>query len=311
MKIAVVGTGFANRHLRVLTTEPGIEVVGHVARRPEALHRATQQWGGRGYTNINSLLDNEHVDAVWICVPPGSHGQIEYALLERHIPFFVEKPLSADWRTAEEIGEEVARRNVIAAVGYHLRAMDTIPQVRATLAEKPARMVIGQWHDATPPPVWWRHQETSGGQMVEQATHLIDLARLLLGEGVLKSALAARHERPRYPDANVADVSAALITFPNETIGVFSATCVLAHGASVQLQLMCEGLLITITQASVTYDYGSEKREIKPGTDPILLEDRAFIRAIEGNDRSLLFSSYEDALQTHRLTHDIVEGSAN
>jgi predicted dehydrogenase len=307
MKIAMIGAGFANQHLQVLVKEPGVEIVGHVARRPESAQAAAHKWGGRAYVDVDSLLESEQVDAAWVCVPPGAHGEIEYALLERNIPFFVEKPLSADRRTAEEIGEVIARKHAIVGVGYHMRAMDTLPEVRVALAEKPARMAVGQWHTTTPPPLWWRHQATSGGQMVEQATHLVDLARLLLGEGVLKGALAARHERPRYPDADVADTSAALVEFPGATVGVFSATCVLAHSASVHLQLMCEGLLITITQQSVTYDTGAVKREVKIASDPVLIEDRAFLRAVESGDPALLLSSYDDALKTHRLTHAILE----
>jgi hypothetical protein len=41
--------------------------------------------------------------------------------------------------------------------------------------------------------------------------------------------------------------------------------------------------------------------------DPFLNEDRAFMQAIKHNDPGLLFSSYEDALKTHELCHNILE----
>jgi hypothetical protein len=78
----------------------------------------------------------------------------------------------------------------------------------------------------------------------------------------------------------------------------------------VHLQLMCEGLLITITQQSVTFDTGAVKREVKIASDPVLIEDRAFLRAVESGDPALLLSSYDDALKTHQLTHAILEAGA-
>ena len=310
MKIAMIGAGgMAPRHLNILTSEPGIEVVGHVSPFPEELAAAVRRWGGRGYASCKDLLQHEEVNAAWITVPPGSHGEIEMSLIERGIPFFVEKPLSADRRTGEEIAATVASKGIIAGVGYHWRAMDTIPEVKRTLAGKPAHMVCAAWHDATPPPVWWRHQATSGGQMVEQATHLFDIARFLVGEACVTAAAAGRHERPKYPDADVDDVSAALLRFNGGAIGVFTATCLLGGNAAVYVQLMCEGLLITVTQGGVTYDTGRERREVRVGSDPGVAEDRAFLEAVRRNDPTLLFSSYADALLSHRLTHDVLEAS--
>jgi predicted dehydrogenase len=310
MKVAIIGAGWAaRRHLGVLTAEPDIEIVGYVSPHGTPLQAGGMRWDGPCYPEIHALLEHEKVDAAWVCVPPGDHGTIEYALLDRQIPFFVEKPLSADRRTGEEIMEAIARKNVIAGVAYHWRAMDTLPAVRQKLAENPARMVQGFWHDSTPPPMWWRHQRTSGGQMVEQATHVIDLSRALLGNATVRSAAAARHPRPAYPTADVADVSAALLDFADDTVGVFSATCLLGGSASVHVQLICEGLLITITQAGVVYDYGKEKHEFKVRSDPFVVEDRAFIQAVRQNDAAPLYSSYDDAVQTHRLCHDILEAS--
>lgn len=308
MKIAFVGAGWvANRHLGSLESEPGLEIVGHVSPLEKERAAAAKRWGGRGYRTVHDLLAHEAVDAVWVTVPPGEHGGIEKKLIENGIPIFIEKPLSADRETGEEIGALIQHKGLIAAVGYHWRAMDTLPEVVSFLAENPARIVLGAWHDSTPPPEWWRHQDTSGGQIVEQATHLFDLARYLVGEAEVVDAIAAVNPRPAYPDADVADVSAALMNFYPGIPGVFSAACVLGNQAEVYVKLICEGALVTITQTAVTFETGKEKREIRMGNDPFLNEDRIFLQAIQKNDPSLLLSSYADALKTHALCHDILE----
>jgi myo-inositol 2-dehydrogenase / D-chiro-inositol 1-dehydrogenase len=310
MKIAFVGTGsIAQRHLAVLTTLPDIEVVGHTSTTPAHVEAAAARWGGRGYADVDALLANESVDAVWVTVPPAEHGSIEYRLLEKGIPFLVEKPLSADRQTAEDIARAVQQHDGIVAVGYNWRALDTLPAVREHLAHNPARMVQGAWHSSTPATAWWTKQDASGGQMVEQATHLIDLARSLVGEAEVAGGLATRHDRSAYPDADIDSVSAALLKFTAGPVGVFSATCLLAGSTDVRLQLICEGLSITITLAQVTYDYGHERHEFKTRVSSYLNQNRAFIEAVRQQDPSLVYCTYADALKTHRLCQDIVEHS--
>ncbi len=311
MRIATIGTGsIARRHLGVLSSEPEIEIVGHVTSRSDGGAQAAQRWGGRAYTDYREMLDRESPDAVWICVPPGAHGHIERELIARGTHFFVEKPLSADRQTAEEVARALHGSGVIAGVGYHWRAMDTIPEVQSMLVAAPPRMALGAWHDAMPPPEWWRHESTSGGQMVEQATHLIDLARYLAGEAAVVSAAAAHHEWQEYPDADVAGVSAALLRHQDGAVGVFTATCMLAGRAAAHLQLVCEGSLITITQERAVYE-GKERREVRCGNDPFLAEDRAFLEAVRASDPSLLTCDYDDALRTHRLCCDVRDAAAH
>lgn len=308
MKIAFVGAGWvASRHLDKLVEEKDIEIVGHVSPVMEELETATKRWSGRGYATVQDLLSHEQVEAAWITVPPAEHGEIELTFIEKNIPIFVEKPLSADRATGEEIARKIREKGVIAAVGYHWRAMDTIPEVKKYLATNPARMVLAAWHDSTPPPTWWHFQKTSGGQIVEQATHLFDLARYLIGEATVVDATAHINERPAYPGSDVADVSAALISFNDGTPGVFSATCVLSGAVDIYVKIVCEGTMITITQTDVTFESSHIKNVIRMVDDPFLIEDKAFIKAIKNNDPVLLFSSYEDALKTHSLCHDVLE----
>ena len=308
MKVAVIGAGnIGGKHIGILAEEPGVEIVGIVSPSPERGAAAARQWNVRAYASHDELLAREQPDAVWVCVPPWAHGPVEAALIERRIPFFVEKPLSADRDTAERIAQSLDGKGLVTAVGYHWRAMDTMAEVRYTLAANPARMVLGAWHDATPPPEWWRHRATSGGQVVEQATHLFDAARYLVGEASVVASTATRYGQAAYPDSDVADLSAALLRFANGATGVFTATCLLGGLAAQYVQIVCERLLISITRKGVTYDTGDSLREVPLGNDPFVAEDRAFLEAVRRGDTAPVPCTYADALLTHRLCFDVAE----
>ncbi len=310
MKIAMIGTGgIAARHLEVLSVEPGVEIVAHVSPTPGHAAAAASRWGGRADGEVGLMLEHMAADAAWVCIPPAAHGLAEEMLIDRGIPFLVEKPLSVDRATPEKIARAVKERGLIVAAGYPGRAMDTLEAVRARLAAEPARMIAGRWYGPTPGPAWWRHRATGGGQMLEQVTHLFDLARFLAGDATVLAAHAGRHPRPAFPDADVADVSAALLRFESGAAGVFSASCLLRASAVIELQLICEGVLITVTRQGVAYDTGLERTEIRSLNDPFVAEDRAFLRAVRENNPGLLFCDYLDALRTHTLCMDVAEAA--
>lgn len=162
-------------------------------------------------------------------------------------------------------------------------------------------MVNGAWLDAPTPSAWWYRAALGGGQMLEQATHLIDLARLLVGEADVAASVAVGLAPGGPPDTDVPAASTALLRFAGGVLGVFNATCALAVRASVTLQIVCEGLVITIAPNEAVYEDAAGRRSVPCGNDPYVAEDRAFLAALEKNDLSLLFSPYADALRTHRL----------
>jgi hypothetical protein len=52
---------------------------------------------------------------------------------------------------------------------------------------------------------------------------------------------------------------------------------------------------------------GATTRFVQTGNDPIRDEDRAFLDAVRTGDPGRLFSRYDDALRSHRLTIAIRE----
>jgi len=305
VKIGIVGTGgVARRHLAVLTRISDTVLVGHVSQAPGRADAQAAEWGGGAFTDVEELLAHARPDAVWVCVTPDRHGPLEGSLIAHGVPFFVEKPLAVDVLTAETIAARIESTGLITGVGYKFRALDTLPHLRELLQQTPPRMVLGAWHAALPSPPWWRSAARSGGQLVEQATHLVDLARCLVGEGEVVSAIFGRWPRTDVSDSDVPDVSAALLRFitPDGSVpGLFSATCLLEGSQAIHLQLVCEGRVLTLSERSLIIETGRDRSELANEADPFKVEDRAFLAAVRQQDPRLVLSSYADALKTQRL----------
>lgn len=310
MRVALIGAGgIAAVHLGNLLAIDGVEVVGVAARSVERARPLAERAGARAYAAVDELCDRERPEAAFVCVLPAAHGAIERALIARRIPFLVEKPLSIDWDTAAAIGRQVAESGLITSVGYHWRYHSTIDRVRAALAGRRPALVQGYYLTRTPAPAWWSRQRESGGQLVEQLTHIIDLARYLVGEAETVSAATARVERASHPSQDVEQVTSLLVQFHGGAVGTFGSTCLLNATHRVGLHIFAEGLAVEIGLHGVTIDDGSEKIELRVDGEAMAREARAFVTAVEQRDPDGIRSSYADALRTHRLTTRAVESA--
>jgi myo-inositol 2-dehydrogenase/D-chiro-inositol 1-dehydrogenase len=193
VRIGMVGAGaVAARHLRTLLAMDGVEVAGVADPALERAKELAAEAGAAAYPNHMELLEAERLDAVYICVPPFAHGAPELAVIEAGLPMFVEKPVAIDQKTAATIAAALAGRPLLTCTGYHWRWLDIFDRAVGMLADRPARLVQCAWLDKVPPPLWWPRRDGSGGQVVEQTTHVLDAARALAGEVVEVHAFAAR-----------------------------------------------------------------------------------------------------------------------
>jgi predicted dehydrogenase len=136
--------------------------------------------------------------------------------------------------------------------------------------------------------------------MVEQTTHLFDLARLLVGEVTHLYAATARGERAAVPQANIADVSTATLHFASGALGTMASTCILNWPHRIGLHLFSEGMAMELTEFEMMVDVGQGRPIQKAQGDPFVREDRDFIDAVQGK-RDQIRVPYTEALQTHRL----------
>jgi len=299
--IGFVGAGaVATRHAATLAGFDDVRVVGVADPDVHAARRLADRAGAAAYASHEELLATERPDAVYVCVPPFAHGPAELAVVDAGLPLFVEKPLAVDLDTAAAIADAVRAKGLVTCVGYHWRWLDVVERAAAILAERPARLVAAYWLDKVPPPPWWRRRDRSGGQLVEQATHVLDLARVLVGEVTHLHAVGARTPRAAFPDADVDDVAAASLRFSTGAVGTVAATCLLGRLHRAGLHVYAEGLALEVSETELVVDRDGDRRVIPAAGDARGLPDRDFVDAVKGGpDR--VRAPYAEALRTHRL----------
>jgi predicted dehydrogenase len=184
-----------------------------------------------------------------------------------------------------------------------------VERARELLAGRPVRLVTGVWLDKVPPVAWWPRTEKSGGPVVEQAAHVLDLARHLAGE-VVEVCAYGNGTPPDVPDADVDGATAATLRFASGAVGTLAATCVLGWKERAGLEVYADGLAVRITETQMAVRDGD--REYAMDTDPDAARvavDRAFIDAVRGTGDDVRVP-YAEALGTHALALAVAESAA-
>lgn len=313
MNIGMIGTGgFSKKHADIFTAMEDVKLQAVCGTsREKAAAFAAHYGGGSAYDQVADMLDQEKLDAVYICVPPFAHGDTEQQLIERGIPFFVEKPLAVHLNVPNDILHSLRKNNVITSVGYHFRYRDTVAFLKKELENHTVGMVTGGWMGSMPLVPWWRNRDTSGGQFVEQTTHLIDLVRFTLGEVDEVFAMEAnRVMAGQHENVTVADVGAAVLKMKSGVIVQLSNTCLLPEGVSeVGIRYFHSGGMIHVDMNSLTICGPSEERKETEAANPYVRENEAFLHAVRTGDTSRILSSYEDAWRTQEITDAIMKSA--
>jgi len=306
LRVGLVGAGGVGaRHARTLA---GFDDVDLAAICDPVTASAEALAGALGTRTVGDLPDllSLGLDAVWLCVPPFAHGELELSLVRAGMPFFVEKPLAAGPDVAEDVAAAVAAAGLPTATGYHWRHLDTVARARALLAGTAVRLVSARWWGTTPPPAWWGRQDLSGGQVVEQATHLLDLVRLLAGEVVEVTGGAAPSTGA---GRDVPDATAVVLRFASGAVGTVSTSCVLPALAAAGLDVIADGVSLELTETALVARTGDGELRTEPDVDGRTAVDRAFVDVLAGRAPAPGLVDVGEALRTHRLACAVAEAT--
>lgn len=314
----IVGSGnFAHHHAVIFDNMDNVSVAGFVSRdlgraRAAVNKLAAKKSGEKaaGYDDLNKALDAERPDFVVITVPPGAHGEIEFALIDRGIPFLTEKPLGREPAIPREIGGRLAQTGMLAAAAFQMRYFDTNERFAELLSQGTPVLCNGFYMVPLPPPIWWRHEAESGGQLVEQTIHMTDMLRFFLGEAESVAAMTSQSAiKELHPDADVPDAGAAVIRMKCGITATIVNSCMGAVRSRVGLEVVTTAGFLETSYGAVTYRTAEETIEATTSSDAYARQNAAFVHAVASGQTDGIRSPYADALKTHELAMAIVESA--
>jgi len=295
VRVGFVGCGGnAQGHMRQVAQDPAARIVGVCDVSQEAAANAAAQFAAQPFTSHKAMLDATKPDAVYISVPPCAHGEIELDALDLRLPIFVEKPVALSLELAMRIANRIRQNKTLACVGYQLRYTAAAQATRAFLADKTLGMAVGRyWCPSGRENSWLQQWAKSGGQVVEQATHTIDMMRFLCGEVTEVFCLQANRTLKNIdcPDHNV-----LAMKFASGALGSLT-TCWAFEG--------WDGNVVDIFFDRYRIAWNAGTPTITPACEAFRVDaalnrsiDEVFIEAVRTGDRTGILTPYEDAVKS-------------
>ncbi len=232
LRAAILGCGgIASRHAQNLNAMEGkfrlVAFADSIEERASSF--AATYTGGEAavYTDHRAMFDECPLDAVFICLPPFAHsGEVERAA-QQGVHVFIEKPIALNAVDAWRMVAAAESAGIVSQVGFMYRfgtAIATLKQMIDSGEAGLAGLMSTRYFCNALHAPWWRQQDKSGGQLVEQVIHMVDLMRYLMGEADSVYSIQRNLYHHDVPDYTVEDVSGTVISFRQGGIGVIYAS---------------------------------------------------------------------------------------
>ncbi|MFJ4143120.1 Gfo/Idh/MocA family protein [Pseudomonas sp. NPDC089734] len=284
--IGLIGTGFMGRAHALAFRNVSAAFELPVQLRLSALadadstraEQCAQAWGfDRSHGDWQQLIDDPHVQIVAITTPNHLHYPMAMAAIAAGKAVYCEKPLAVSLEQATEMYRSAKAAGVVTQVGYNYQHNPMIGLARDMIEAGELGEIIsfqGEFSEdfmGDPASPWsWRCEAGhAGGALADLGSHLLAMARHLLGdvEAVCADSNTVHRQRPATSGSRelrpiaVDDQTHALLRFASGARGTFSSSW-LKHGYKNHLSFEISG-----TKGTLAFDQErlNELRLYRPG----------------------------------------------
>ena len=250
-----MGKSHSNAYRQVASFFPDLalrpELKALCGRDAAAVSQAAEQFGWQGYeTDWRKLIARNDIGLVDVSTPGDSHAEIAIAAAEHGKHVFCEKPLANTLAEAKQMLAAVKKAGVVNMVNFNYRRVPAV-QLAKQLIDEGRIGQIYHWRavylqdwimDPSFPLVWRLSKDAAGaGALGDLGAHIIDLARMLVGEITALTGMTETFIKRRpmlagttgglgaaggqeMGDVTVDDAGLFLTRFANGAVGSFEAT---------------------------------------------------------------------------------------
>jgi predicted dehydrogenase len=250
-----MGRAHSNAYRQVATFFPNValkpEMTAVCGRDAAAVQQFAQQFGWRSTeTDWKKLIARQDIGLVDVSTPGDSHAPIAIAAAENGKHVFCEKPLANTLAEARQMRAAVQKAGVVGMVNFNYRRVPAVALAKE-LIDSGRIGQIYHWRavylqdwimDPNFPLVWRLNKDAAGaGALGDLGAHIIDLARMLVGEITTVTGLTETFIKQRpvlagttgglgaaggaeMGEVTVDDAGLFLARFANGAVGTFEAT---------------------------------------------------------------------------------------
>lgn len=211
-------------------------------RNEGAVRDAAEQFGWEGYeTDAMALIGREDIDVVDVSSPGWAHKEQVIAAARAGKLIICEKPIANNLKDARAMTDAVEKAGVKSLVMFNYRRVPAVSLAREMIQGGDVGEIyqirahyLQDWiADPAFPMVWRLDKAQAGsGALGDIGSHIIDIARFLVGEftdvsAVMKTFIKERPVAPKSKETGmvtVDDAAAWIANFENGAIGTFDAT---------------------------------------------------------------------------------------
>jgi predicted dehydrogenase len=291
LKVGLIGAGFMGKAHSLAYSAmpmffwpaPAMPVKRTIAEATEALaEEASRRFGFETYTgDWRTVVEDPAIDVVDIATPNHLHAEIAIAAAKAGKHIISEKPLARTTEEAKAMLDAVVEAGVVHMVAFNYRRTPAVALAKKFIDEGAIGTItnfrgtyLQDWSADPDSPLSWRFQKAiaGSGALGDIATHVIDIARYLVGEFAQVNALLSTfiHDRPLQQSGadslgaarmgggvrgpvDVDDEVMTLIRFADGAVGSIEATRN-GHGRNNYITFEVHG-----TKGSIVFNY--ERRD--------------------------------------------------
>lgn len=310
LKVGVIGTGRRGKeHLRQLLKKQDVVVPAICDILPDVATEAAEIANSRSYLDYREMLYKEELDAVVVATPAPVHVDPTILALEAGIAVMCEKPLAWSLKDALRIVEAAERTGQICETGYQWRHNPLLRVALERLGNSGIALVRGVWYHTIPLVESIRDVATGGGQIFDQSTHIIDLARIFAGDVTSLYAAYTLNARTKadFDDYDNWDGYAVTMQYTSGAVGSFGSTYALflGHGEPVTLDIVGSKILIKVLGEKIVVVTPEGKQELGADMEDFTAQSDImgdFVKAVAIRDRSFVKSPPADSVKSLATT---------
>lgn len=289
----------------------------------------------KAYNNVDSLLEDNEVDAVYIASPVVYHKQqaIKAAKAKKHI--LLEKPLALTSGEAQEIVDLCRQEGVLLAAGFMMRFHAYHQKMKEIVQSGKIGQIVscrGQltcWYPDMPGN--WRQQKATsgGGALMDMGVHCIDLIQYITGSKTKRVAGFAGTKTFNY---EVEDSSSVMLELENGAYAYVDANFNIPDAAAkcrleiygTKGSILAEGTIsqveggkvdVLVSDDSLAYDAGQDRADISASEIKAELGNM-YTKEIESFSESVLTGKPlevpgDEAVQIQRIVEAAYESSSS